>query len=74
MRISERAATILGRVFNDPATIEAIDELKAHLTKKATAKSSDAASRQDNLYMLWGLEALIVKIRASKQSEGDQAK
>lgn len=75
MSVSDRSAAILSRVFSDPATNEAIDELKADLTKKATSKAGDAVSRQENLYVLWGLEALIVKIWAnSKQSEGDQVK
>lgn len=75
MSISPRARTILSRVFSDDATIEAIEELKADLTKKVVSSQNDAVSRQKNLDMLWGLEALVVKIRAnSKQSEGDQAK
>ena len=74
MSVSSRSRVILTRVFSDDATIEAIDELKADLTKKATASAGDATSRQKNLDMLWGLEALVVKVRAnSEQSEGDQA-
>jgi len=72
MSVSERASVILGRVFNDPATIEAVDELKADLTKKATASSGDAVSRQKNLDMLWGLEALMVKIRANSKIEPEE--
>jgi len=74
MSICERSRVVLARTFNEPATIEAIDELKADLTKKATSSQGDAVSRQKNLDMLWGLEALIVKIRAnSNHEQGDQA-
>lgn len=75
MSISDRSQEILTRVFNDPATLEAIGELKADLTKSAVSSQGDDQSRKRNLDMLWGVEALMVKIRAnSKQSEGDQAK
>lgn len=74
MSICERSRVILARTFSEPATIEAIDELKADLTKKATSSQGDAVSRQKNLDMLWGLEALIVKIWAnSNHEQGDQA-
>jgi len=74
MSISDRSREILTRVFNDPSTVEAIDELKADLTKSAVSSQGDEQSRKKNLDMLWGVEALMVKIRAnSNQNEGDQA-
>lgn len=75
MSISQQSRETLARLFSDRATIEAIDELKADFVKKATSSKSDAQSRQKNLDMLWGIEALVVKVRANiEQSEGDQAK
>jgi len=74
MSISDRSREILTRIFSDDATVEAIAELKADLTKSATSSRNDEETRKRNLDMLWGIEALMVKIRAnSVQSEGDQA-
>lgn len=75
MSISQQSREALARLFSDRATLEAIDELKADFVKKATSSKGDAQSRQKNLDMLWGIEALVVKVRANiEQSEGDQAK
>lgn len=64
----------LARIFDDEAVIEAIDELKDDLTKKAVSSQNDDEARKKNLDMLWGLEALIVKMRANaEQNTGDQA-
>lgn len=64
----------LARIFDDEAVKEAIDELKADLTKKAVSSQNDDEARKKNLDMLWGLEALIVKMRANvEQNTGDQA-
>ena len=64
----------LARVFSDDAVKEAIDELRADLTKKAVSSQSDDEARKKNLDMLWGLNALIVKVRANvEQNTGDQA-
>jgi hypothetical protein len=64
----------LARIFDDEAVKEAIDELKADLTKKVISSQSGDEARKKNLDMLWGLEALIVKIRANvEQNTGDQA-
>lgn len=64
----------LARILDDEAVKEAIDELKADLTKKAVSSQNNDEARKKNLDMLWGLEALIVKMRANvEQNTGDQA-
>lgn len=64
----------LARIFDDEAVKEAIGELKADLTKKAVSSQNDDEARKKNLDMLWGLEALMVKMRANiEQNPGDQA-
>lgn len=68
------ARATLARFFEDEAVKEAIEELKADLTKKAVSSQADNEARRKNLDMLWGLEALIVKMRANiEQNVGDQA-
>ena len=62
----------LARILNDDAVKEAIYELKVDLTKKAVSSKNGDESRKRNLDMLWGLEALIVKMRANiEQKTGD---
>lgn len=64
----------LARILDDEAVKEAIDELKADLTKKAVSSQNNDEARKKNLDMLWGLEALMVKMRANvEQNLGDQA-
>lgn len=54
----------LGRLINDTAVQAAIEEMMDGLTKQAVGKT-DAETRQQALHMLWGLEALVVKMRTS---------
>ena len=64
----------LRRLFSDDAVNEALDELKAELTRKAVSKKSGQDERQQHLNMLWGLESLVVKVQANIEPEtGDQA-
>tara|TARA_R110000744_G_scaffold36780_4_gene84741 strand:+ start:245 stop:466 length:222 start_codon:yes stop_codon:yes gene_type:complete len=64
----------LKSLFSDEAVNEAIAALKLDLTRKAVSSGSDEDTRKQNLNMLWGLEALVVKVRANiEQSKGDQA-
>ena len=69
MPLDEASRRVLGRLFSEPSSRAAIDEFKVDLVKKATSKSVDAVSRQENLNMLWALEGLLVKIGAIKKTE-----
>lgn len=72
--MTPNAKASLARIFAEEAVIEALEELKADLTKKAVSSQNDDEARKKNLHMLWGLEALVVKMRANvEQPKEDQA-
>lgn len=63
--MNENHKQALKGLFQNSGVTEAIDELKADLTRKALDRNSDEPTRTKNRDMLWGLEALVVKMRAN---------
>ena len=63
--MTPKSRATLARILDDEAVKEAIDELKSNLTKKAVSSQNNEEARKKNLDMLWGIEALIVKMRAN---------
>ena len=59
----------LARLLNEAGTQEAIEALKLQLTQVAVSKGKAPEKRTESLHMLWGLEALLVKM---KSLTGDQ--
>lgn len=55
----------LREMLADRAARACIDALRADLTRKAVARASTDEERHQNLLMLWGLDALMVKISNS---------
>ena len=64
--MTESEAISLARLLDEAGTKEAIAALKAELTAGATSRRNTPEQREEKLHMLWGFQALLIKLNAQE--------